>query len=166
MEAANLIIDIGVFQKVIVSIQLLWVATLKYSCLRVTSSRPLNTSALDVIDEFEGGFGEVGSLGGHSHAVPSAVLDDDDGQSSDIFTPPTAIPNPTEFVPDDNVSRSRRSSSTDSNDNDAGTVRNVNILGVHGGAGPDTTSALVHPSPVTGSIKNKLRKKVRKEAAN
>ena len=59
----------------------------------------LHEPSLDVIDECMSANGDAGGMG---HA-PSHLDDDDDGQSSDIFTPPTALANA--LVPPDNISQ-------------------------------------------------------------
>ncbi len=118
----------------------------------------LHEPALDVIDEC------------NSPTLPDLrpgqqmANDDDDGQSSDIFSPPTAIANAIDQLPADNVSDN--STSTDSNE-DATSYRNA--------AASETAAAVVHASPNYvpgggtgsvggsiggGSVKSKLRKKV------
>lgn len=116
----------------------------------------LHEPSLDVIDECLSVNGDAAGIG----PAPSH-LDDDDGQSSDIFSPPQAVP---DLVPPDNISQLSGSSSTDSN-NDAGTFRNVPLVG----SGGEITSVAVHTSPSYGGgavnaggvpNKGKHRKKV------
>ena len=128
----------------------------------------LHEPSLDVIDECLSVNGDVAGGGVGIGPAPSH-LDDDDGQSSDIFSPPTAVPNATDLVPPDNISQLSGSSSTDSN-NDAGTFRNVPLVGPGGGGGGEAASVAVHASPTAGATlvgggvcfpnKNKHRKKV------
>ena len=103
----------------------------------------LHEPSLDVIDECLSVNGDAAGVGIGGPA-PSH-LDDDDGQSSDIFSPPQAVPNTTDLVPPDNISQLSGSSSTDSN-NDAGTFRNVPLVG----SGGEVTSVAVHTSPSYG----------------
>ena len=107
----------------------------------------LHEPSLDVIDECLSVNGDAAAAAVGMGPAPSH-RDDDDGQSSDIFSPPQAAPNATDLVPPDNISQLSGSSSTDDN-NDAGTFRNVPLM-VGPAGGGEAVSAAVHASPTYG----------------